>query len=185
MESRTGEPLMGQVSYFATAGNPHLDSYKGFSRIDPEHEVRIAKDGSFEIAVLPGPGILTFMASDNDRFRRGVGTETITAPANNEIPGSSKMFRTVPYLLTSVNKNLLHELNLADDARDVEINLSVAAGVQIKGRLVDPAGNVLAGGIFSGEVWTGGWRPLKDDTFRVEGYYSDQPRESVLLQSRA
>ena len=67
VDDRTGKPLPGRVQYVAFRDNPYLKSFPLFSKARLYHERRTDEDGRFEIAVLPGSGIITFMASDHTR----------------------------------------------------------------------------------------------------------------------
>ena len=69
-DSRTGKPLSGRLAYFAFVTNPHLQTATGFD--SPEFHYRSGADGRYEIPVLPGKGILAFMADNHHDFRRGV-----------------------------------------------------------------------------------------------------------------
>lgn len=55
--------------------------------------------------------------------------------------------------------------------------LALTSGVDVIGRLLDPDGKPLTGGVVSGEVYANSWYPIRGQTFRVEGYYPDRPRE--------
>ena len=62
-------------------------------------------------------------------------------------------------------------------SKPLDLTLALTSGIDVVGRLLDPVGRPLSGGIASGEVFEGAWYPIQGETFRVEGYYPDRPRE--------
>ena len=59
----------------------------------------------------------------------------------------------------------------------LEIDMPITSGVDVVGKIVDPNGKPLSGAVVDGLIQYQGWSTTKDDTFRVQGYYLDQPRE--------
>jgi len=175
IDDRTGKPVPGRIQYFAFRDNPHLESFPRFSRTFIHHERRTDEDGRFEIAVLPGSGIITFMAIDHTRYRRGLGAETITGPTQ-DVRGTSKMFTTVPTLCISENHHALRQIGPEGDSEPIELILTLTSGVDLTGRLLDPDGKPLTGGVVFGNIQHA-WYPIQGEEFRIEGYYPDRPRD--------
>lgn len=176
IDDRTGKPVPGRIQYFAFEDNPHLKSFSHFSGAVIAHERRSGEQGRFEIAVMPGPGLITFMADEHTNYRRGLGAEAIAGRATS-IGGAVKMFNTVPTRVLSDNEHVLRQIDPEEGSEPIELMLSLTSGVDVRGHLLDPAGNRLEGGIASGLVFADSWYPIQGDKFRVEGYYPDRPRE--------
>jgi beta-lactamase regulating signal transducer with metallopeptidase domain/protocatechuate 3,4-dioxygenase beta subunit len=181
IDDRTGKPARGRVQYRAFRDNPQLKSFPLFSRGGITHERRTDDDGRFEIAVMPGPGIISFVALDHTRYRRGLGAETITGSVT-DVPTMDanrkvKMFNTVPTSVFANNEHLLRQIDPEDGSKPMELTLTLTSGADVTGRLLDPEGKRLSGGIVSGNVFEGAWYPIHGDEFRVEGYFADRPRE--------
>jgi protocatechuate 3,4-dioxygenase beta subunit len=73
----TGRPVRGTLYYVPRADNPHLKAYPGFARISTSVGAT-EKDGSFSVAVLPGPGLFCARAIE-DRFVRA-DVEGLSSP---------------------------------------------------------------------------------------------------------
>ena len=179
MDDRTGKPVPGRVQYYASRDNAHLESYERFARSGVHHERRTDAEGKFELPVLPGRGIITFMALDHTRYRRGFGSESIDMDAADENAGI-KMYRTVPSMLISSNEHVFRQIEPKVDSPPIEVALRLTSGVDVVGRLVDPNGQALSGGVVSGNVFQNAWYPIRGETFKVQGYYPDRPRELFI-----
>jgi beta-lactamase regulating signal transducer with metallopeptidase domain/protocatechuate 3,4-dioxygenase beta subunit len=175
-EAGTGQPLDGEVAYYAFRDNPHLSDYRGFSRFRGEYGCRPDEQGNFQIAVPPGAGILGFMAREHDRFRRGAGVESVTHAADSQRE-MMRSYPVVPHGLFSHNKHLVKQIDVAPDAAEVVANLSLVPGATFAGRIVDPAGKPLPGCVMNGQVLSGVWREVEKDSFEVSAYYPDEPRD--------
>lgn len=177
VDKRTGQPIVGHVDYYAFDGNPNLQLYAGFAR-GMAHERRTDSQGRFEIPVMPGKGLLSFMADDHLKYRRGVGLETVDGPTDQNDP-SLKVFRTVPMRVVSSNKHLLRGLDIAADAAKLDdLKLELESGLEVAGKVYDPDHKPLVGVIGSGPIFGGGWHEVNGDTVTVQGYYPDAaPRD--------
>ncbi|HEV3137918.1 MAG TPA: M56 family metallopeptidase, partial [Pirellulales bacterium] len=178
IDDRTQKGLVGRLHYYAFRNNPHLPSYAGFYDTAPQGYEKWSDDaGRFEIVVPPGPGIIGFMANDHGNYRRGVGAETITAPTD-DVKGDVKLFKTSPHGLVSVNEHILRQIEPTVGSEPLEVTLALTSGIEIPAKLLDPAGRPLAGGLVCGKGGIGnGWYPIHGESFHVEGYYDDRPRE--------
>src|SRR5262249_7414136 len=73
-DKRTGEPIKeAMVQSFALRDNPRIGEYPGFRNSYPT-TVSTDDDGRFEIAALPGRGMLGVYTASG-RYLRGVGAE--------------------------------------------------------------------------------------------------------------
>lgn len=176
VDDRTGKPVRGLVKYYAfntkktSTTNHFVFLYNVFER-------RTDREGHFEIPVLPGKGIVTFMAYDHTRFRRGVGAESITAKVKFDM-GKIKQLDTAPALIPSYC-HLLREINPQVGSEPIEIEMNLTSGVDIPGRMIDENGDSLDGGFVSGMYYRNleSWGlPIRNKQFLIQGYYPDQPR---------
>jgi protocatechuate 3,4-dioxygenase beta subunit len=114
-DRNTGEPVPGTISFYVFSDNPHLKPLKPSAISIDRHSASVDEEGRFEIAVLPGPGILTFMASTtvSQNYRRGIGWEQIDHHVSNA-DGNLTRFRTQPSSLTAYNCTQLYEVDIPD-----------------------------------------------------------------------
>lgn len=175
IDDRTDKPISGHVQYFAFRDNPHLESFPQFKRTFIAHERRTDEDGRFRIAVLPGPGIITFMADDHSRYRRGLGAKTITG-STLDMGGRGKTFNTVPGICHSANEHALRQIDLEVGSDPIELSLTLTSGSDLTGRLLDPDGKPLSGGVVFGNIQHS-WYPIRGEEFQIQGYYPDRPRD--------
>ena len=179
-ETGTDKRVDGEVTYNAFGDNPHSKEYPGFWGFRGQYGCQPDENGDYRIAVLPGSGIIGFLTPD-DRFRRGAGAETITHPSVNE-DGENRMYSTVPYFLSTANKSVVRQIDLAPDAADVTVDLSLTPGVSFTGRVLDTEGKPVAGGVVCGNEMNELWREFDGETFEVKAYYPDQPRDLYVFQ---
>ncbi|QDT95901.1 BlaR1 peptidase M56 [Gimesia aquarii] len=176
VDERTGKPVRGLVKYYAfNTKKPSKLNHTVF--LFNVFERRTDREGHFKIPVLPGKGIVTFMAYDHTRYRRGVGIESITAKVKINI-GKYKQLDTVPALIPSYC-HLLREINPQVGSEPVEIEMKLTSGVDIPGRMIDENGESLDGGFVSGTYYRNleSWGlPIRNKQFLIQGYYPDQPR---------
>ena len=177
VDNRVGKSLSGRVAYYAFANNPNLDSYPGFYYTPMHYERRTDAQGRFEIAALPGPGIVAFTADDHTSFRRGQGAEAI----KGTMSGIGKSFDTVPHSLLSGTEHVVREINPVVGAEPVDLKFTISSGVDVHGTVVDSAGQPLVGTIFYSEPIArpviGAWRTIESDEFSIHGFYPDEPRD--------
>jgi protocatechuate 3,4-dioxygenase beta subunit len=177
-DSRTGKPLSGTVQYFAFNNNPHLREARGFAVVDHNMYYRTDDDGKYEIPVLPGNGILTFNVDDHEHYARGAGSEVLTGP---KTVTNGTFFHTAPYHVTAGNFHLLKGLDLAADAEDLDLDLSLASGVTFTARLRTSDGQPLADYYIYGEQSYGGWHNKRSgETIEVKGYLPEEGRRVMI-----
>jgi hypothetical protein len=114
-DRNTGEPVPGTISSYVFTDNPHLKPLKPSSVSTDRHSANVDNEGRFEIVVLPGPGILTFMASSSvfQNYRRGIGWDQIDHHITRA-KGNHTMFRTQPYVFIAYNCTQLYEVDIPD-----------------------------------------------------------------------
>lgn len=179
LDDRTGTPLAGMVQYFVDNGNKHRQRFLPYGRGNAFHQAHVTSSGRFRIPVMPGRGIITFMADGADDFRRGVGAESISVPAGGvEMRGVGRSFSTRPYILVSTNANVLHEVNPSPGSDPVPVKLVATSGTTVRGRLLGPRGEPLAGGRVRADDSNPNHVYVDKETFEFQcrGYYPDRPR---------
>ncbi len=143
----TGKPVVGPVYYYADAQNPNLKDYKGFEQMY-QYESRSDLDGNFEMPVIPGRGLLAFMADSHGKYVRGTGAKSITIrSAPSDVGGRGTLqFNTSPSLLFSTYVSLLKEINVRRGEAMPEIVLKPVPGGLITAKLYDPSGKPINSG---------------------------------------
>src|SRR5581483_8201764 len=76
-EKTTGRPLDGGVEYYGFRDNPH---HKDIPSVLHGYGCRTREDGSYQIAIVPGRGLIAVQVAYNFRYLCRVGVEKITAP---------------------------------------------------------------------------------------------------------
>jgi protocatechuate 3,4-dioxygenase beta subunit len=176
-DARTGKPLSGRLAYFAFVTNPHLQTATGFD--SPEFHYRSGADGRYEIPVLPGKGILAFMADNHHDYRRGVGADRIDGPKYDR--PNDLLFRTEPSLCHPFNHHLLVSLDPAPDATSVDLDLSLTSGLSFTGRVRRADGQPIGKYYLYGEQAFASWHtPRSGETFEVKGYFPDEGRRLMV-----
>ena len=69
-DKATGKPVRGYLSYIPLADNPNIKNFSelGKLQIIASDEAHAKADGLFTVTAIPGPGVLTARADDEDRF---------------------------------------------------------------------------------------------------------------------
>lgn len=180
-DERTGQPLAGQLTYFSLSRNANLDTAMSFrgSGATPHW---IDETGRYEIPVLPGEGILAFMASNADDFVRGSGAEKIDAPSASGSNDSFTLFYTEPYLCAPVNFNFLAPLDVSLNDESVTIDLTLSSGFRVRGRVLTSQGESLNNFCIYGTqdygLWS--WPPISSEEFEISGYLPHEPRRLLF-----
>ena len=87
VESGTDVPVAGYFEYWTMTDNPAVTETPMLKTGDQRNRYVTDDQGYFEIPVLPGRGILTFMANDDQRFPRAAGAEAIRLASGSGIQG--------------------------------------------------------------------------------------------------
>ena len=98
--ARTGRAVQGAVDYFAFRNNPALAG-----AVNPPRQgnllntgIRSDENGVFEIAALPGPGIVAFRADRQDEFPWGQGADRVHGPTVTALDRPDEfLFSTAPF----------------------------------------------------------------------------------------
>lgn len=111
----TGEPVPGTIESYVFSDNPRLKQFRPSELSTDRHSAGADAEGKFEIQVLPGPGILTFMASTTvpQNYRRGIGWNKIDHHIY-EANGNRTLFKTAPSLLIAYNCTQLYAVDVPE-----------------------------------------------------------------------
>jgi beta-lactamase regulating signal transducer with metallopeptidase domain/protocatechuate 3,4-dioxygenase beta subunit len=177
----TGNPLRAGVKYFALIENPNLSAYDGFSTYDYSNlqntstSVETKADGSYQVAGLPGPGLVAVV--HNGPY--------LKAPDRDDEYGiNQNVFQTAPDLLMPpIRYNAVARIDPAKGVSSVNCDVTLDQGWTFTGTVLGPEGTPLAGarafGLTDREVWEQEGMSRAD--FAVRQFNPRRPRE-VLLQ---
>jgi hypothetical protein len=140
-DKASGAPVRGSVSYHALPGNPHLDEYPNFKRGSQETRVLSGLDGRFAIPALPGRGLIAARAQD-ERYLHGQGADVI-----KDFDRQIGAFRSFPFYCPITDKHVFAEINPKPGTSDFSLELKVDPGRTVKGTIVGPDDQPIAGGV--------------------------------------
>jgi RNA polymerase sigma factor (sigma-70 family) len=174
-DKSTGKTVASGIEYFALSDNPHLKTV----RLDDTNWQPTKDDGTFRTVVPPGPGIIT-VRSTYDRYRMGIGADRIKG---NRAEGGFELIRTRPYLLHPGNYHLLVPINPEPGAESITCDVVLDPGRTLKGIVVGPDGQPLAGARVSGEKPMNYWRmeALTDAEFTIVSLGDDESRHIQVM----
>ncbi len=164
-DQSTGKPIRATLSYYILQDNPHLKDYPGYSMVQRQRWFFTNENGDFQIAVIPGRGILGARAG-NDSYRLGVGIDKIKGLKREP----SKSVPALPHDLIPGNYNTLVEIDPKAEDESVRADIELDPGRTLKGKLVGPDGEPVAGALVMGaedffQTWSG--QPLPSADFEV------------------
>jgi RNA polymerase sigma factor (sigma-70 family) len=145
-DKATGKPVQAQVDYFAFTTNPHLREAPGF-RGSGHVSAFTAKDGSFKLVGLPGPGIIAakagrtnvFGSPDEGRYVAGSGADEIKGPRQ----GSH--FTTDPFICAAPLYHTLVGIDPDKTVKSITCDVQLDPGKTVTGKVVGPDGKAVAG----------------------------------------
>ena len=181
IDARTGQPVAGYVEYFAFTDNPALEQTKNFRIVDQRLRHMTGADGQFEIPALPGPGIVTFWATETESYLRGAGRESIKGK-RADIGGASYDFSTAPYYVIADNYTSLTQIEPAPDAKTIDIALSVTPTQSFQTRVVAADGRAPTECFLYGERAPASWYRSPGSSFTVRGYLPDYGRRLMAFE---
>jgi RNA polymerase sigma factor (sigma-70 family) len=130
-DKTTGKPVRGYLGFIPLADNPNI---KNFSELGKLHviasdEAHAKADGSFTVTAIPGPGVLTARADDEDQFLPAE-VEGIKLAQNIILDGYHAVIPVSPS---------------ESDPKSTHIDVALVPGRTLTGTLVGPDGQPLAG----------------------------------------
>ena len=174
IDRSTGKPVPARLEYFILEDNPHVKDYPGYgpTRGIPKSFLT-DENGEFQIAVIPGRGILGTQCLGP--YRMGVGLENITGLHSRglaPVPALPRVIRPTDYF-TFV------EIDPKPGEELVTVDIGLDRGRTLKGKLVGPDGQPVAGAVMMGveDALFPRWseRPLPTAEFEVHAW---EPRGS-------
>jgi hypothetical protein len=170
----TGKPVRANLEYYILKNNPHLKDYPRYGTVRVGMPFPANENGEYKIAVLPGPGILGARFG-NETYRLGVGVDKIKGLQASS-PG---MFETLPHYLTPQNFNTLVGIDPKEGEESVTADIELDRGRTLKGKLVGPDGEPVAGALIMGaedhfQMWS--HQPLPSADFEVHALGSEAKR---------
>jgi len=181
VESETGEPIAGYFEYFPLMENPAIADTPMLKKGDQRMCYKADDQGNFEIPVLPGRGILAFIANDHQRFRRGVGAEAIKWPSYPDF--NVVLYQTYPHALFQQDSNYLSPIDLEPSEVPEFMTISLDVGVSIPLKVIGLDGKQVTEAYVSGEQPRGGWGYYPSQSFSVEGYEPKLGRRLMVYHS--
>jgi RNA polymerase sigma factor (sigma-70 family) len=174
-DKATGQPAPAQVEYFIFGDNPHRKEAPGLST---ERWLYVRADGSFELAALPGRGLLAV---------RGQGDRYLVAVGADRIKGQDErgMYPTYPYLCLAKGYHTLVEINPEPGTATMTCEVALDPGRTITGTVLDPDGKPLAGAFMCGmkayayTYWD--HKPLPGAEFTAYGIQPGKPRRLLFV----
>ncbi len=167
LDKKTGKPVPGTVQYHAFADNPHLKRVSDLSKGG-----YVAADGSFSIAGLPGPGVLSVLADEDDYMKAAPAADWNLVPGVNTIPGVAHAFVRID--------------PSEKDPRSATFEIALEPAASVKATVVGTDGKPCTGyyvaGLTASPRDTFAWAfPRASSTFTVRGLQKPQSRMVVVL----
>jgi len=167
----TGKPVEASVRYSAAISNPQIDQVSGIGDVqyngNDVGSSSTREDGTFQIAVLPGPGLLTVRAQP--------GEVNYTADESAAAKPLEAAFRPYPYGLGDA----WAELDVGDSpaSRTHDFALSPVVNRTVTGLIFDPEGKPLTGARYYGLYDMPYWYPIeRTNGFTVADLTRPRPR---------
>jgi len=167
IDKSTGKPLaFARLDYYVLEDNPHLKDYPQYGEFRVRLPILTDANGEYKIAVLPGRGILGARFG-NDTYRHGVGIDKIRGL--KAAPDGTVLAR--PELLIWRKFHTLVEVDPKEGEESVRADIELDRGRTLKGKLVGPNGEPVAGALMMGaEDYYQTWSPQRLPSANFEVY---------------
>ena len=179
-DKASGQGLPGTLYYYLTGDNPKYGEARWLD-VDLRDLMLADREGHFRVPVLPGPGLIGFMASDHEHYPRAESIlkldGTLKKPADLRI-------KARPYYVHPVNHHVVAEINPPAEAKLTTFDLQLDAGQSASGRVVDQDGNPVTGYRYFGHMaqfYT--WDNSKGNKFELQGYDPSASRRVFFCAS--
>jgi RNA polymerase sigma factor (sigma-70 family) len=173
IDRSTGKPVPAELNYFMLEDNPHVKDYPAYGPIRFSRPFHTDENGAFQLPVIPGRGILG--AWSEGPYRLGAGLENIKGL-------HSRGLAPVPALpnpIMPTNFHTLVEIDPRPGEESVTVDIGLDRGRTLKGKLVGPDGEPVAGTLMMGaqdfyQTWSE--RPLPAAEFEVHALGTQRKR---------
>jgi hypothetical protein len=174
-DKATGKPVRGFVETYTFNDNPRIKDFPGYEESFEPH-ARLGPDGRFEIAALPGRGLIA-ARSDVGKYLGARGIEAIKG-----LDERLMIFDTTPGCFVSDFHSIV-EVSPDDRAESLTVDLQVDPGRRLSGTVVDPDGRPIGGTKAAGLTdlnRTVFW-PLESAEFEVQGFEPGKPLRLLFV----
>ena len=183
-DQATGRPpKRAMVEYYPLPSNEQSATLPGRTRWLPASSSSLDPDGSYSLAVLPGPGIVLVAASPRDSYATArLDTEELAALCKGLADGGASAWahiadRTARSPARAVDRyNALALINPDGRAAPPDLDLTLRPARPLRGTVVGPDGEPLAGVKVSGLTSMPDAEVLDSASFTVEGLNPQVPR---------
>jgi hypothetical protein len=182
IDRSTGRPVPAELNYFILEDNPHLKDYPGYGTLRFMRPLHTDEIGAFQIAVIPGRGILGAWAPGP--YRIGAGLDSIKGLKSR---GLEVVSTTRPDAIIPANFNTLIEIDPRPGEESITVDIGLDRGRTLKGKLVGREGEPVAGALMLGaEDYYQRWseRPLPTSEFEVHAL-GPQRKRGLLFYHEA
>ena len=135
-DKSTGKPVRASLDYFILEDNPHLKDYPRYGTVRVTPPFQADENGEFQIAVIPGRGILGARLG-NVPYRLGIRCRRDQG-SDGPMPTCRRPINT------------LVEIEPKPGDESVTADIELDRGRTLKGRLVGPDGEPVAGALMMG-----------------------------------
>jgi protocatechuate 3,4-dioxygenase beta subunit/beta-lactamase regulating signal transducer with metallopeptidase domain len=180
IDETTGKPVQGSVEYFAYETNPHLEGTDSLRQTFLRDYSLCDSDGRFEIAALPGKGILGVRAGPE--FPTGVGAERIDCP-REQGSGNSIFFITAPSRCAASGLNLVVPLDPLPDDSEFTVDAALSSGASIPGVVFSPDGQPLSDYVINGARRHVSFDKNTGESFTIRGYFPNESRRLIVYHA--
>ena len=166
----TGKPISGDVYYHMATENRHFAEVPDFRALESgasQFTTSPAPDGSYQLAVLPGPGLLSLRTA-------GGPYELLRVDPGQQGP-------LIGYAPAYWGMDQAHvAINPPEGSGDITHDFSLDPGRAVAGTVLDPEGRPLSKAMVYGADLIGHWRRLDSTEFTVEGLKAPRPGKAEV-----
>ncbi|SIO28293.1 RNA polymerase sigma factor, sigma-70 family [Singulisphaera sp. GP187] len=172
---KTGAPVRAAIRYHVATDNPNLGAAPGLRHLPNDGYDFVAltgTDGNFQIAALPGRGLLSVEPIDN-------GFPQMDPEIKKPLEG-----KYIPELMGFYGAVV--EIDVSSPGPRKRYDIPLEPGLTLAADLLDPDGKPLKGVLAYGLEYLGGWsyQPQKDATVLVRGLKSwDEKGQTGQIRS--
>jgi hypothetical protein len=172
IDKTTGKPVRGRVGWLALPDNPNLKNFTGSPgpQIIVADEGQTKADGSFTVVTIPGPGLLTVKADDENRYP-AARTEGVKTASGIILQEYHALVRVDP---------------AENDPKSQVCDIVLEPARSLAGIVTDPDGRPLTGAYTAGltpvtQLFQGVGAKMATASFTLGGLRPGQPRALFFI----